>query len=604
MKNWCDNVSPARADVAMPQNIEDHQGLDDPREPYGESLSLAKVENIGKYSIVVEEEASLVIEGAEDPGNGITMTPLDSQEILFPMTDLWDQVIPDMKQLIYTYLCFLLVSSGLAFEWGAVGRRPDITHHEIAGLWKLTKPSPLKEFTVRPRQPKPPETEILLLLKEDGSFQQYMNDVDMDEDIDESWKRFQQLSKLHAARQMTRQTYQERFLKGRWDYVDGKLFLAADRPSSAANSAKQTATKTLGPSSATVEQQDTLLVGRVVATYETTLPDNPTVGDNTTLELGPGDASASTLVPVDTRLSVPLGTVKVGKFFYPRNHPSFFEQPMFQPRKRDVVCLRQVLGNLNARRKAMEEVVVEKYRCSDFYNKTFLLTSHPLRHQIKGRKKWSIKYNKFVYEKSEAARKAEEEEAQRMANIRVMQVRFFANNTFSTVAGMGQDVILRGKFDVIGQERDQLWMQVWRFGFGRSVSGSVYSEGRSLTQEDAKTYWGSIGKEEVGGDSHHSKTPIDQDEVSTSISEESNRIEVKGSVMLGWGLEPQPVARFIMREAREADITLADDEEEEEEEEDDDEEEEDRSFLERLGSIDVSKIDGDGIDASAGDAFQ
>ena len=57
--------------------------------------------------------------------------------------------------------------------------------------------------------------------------------------------------------------------------------------------------------------------------------------------------------------------------------------------------------------------------------------------------------------------------------IRVMEVKFFANNTFATVAGLGGN-ILRGKFDIIGHDRDQLWMQVWRFGFGRSVSGSVY----------------------------------------------------------------------------------------------------------------------------------
>ena len=57
--------------------------------------------------------------------------------------------------------------------------------------------------------------------------------------------------------------------------------------------------------------------------------------------------------------------------------------------------------------------------------------------------------------------------------IRVMEVKFFANNTFATVAGLG-DSILRGKYNIIGEKRDQLWMQVLRFGFGRSVSGSVY----------------------------------------------------------------------------------------------------------------------------------
>ena len=58
--------------------------------------------------------------------------------------------------------------------------------------------------------------------------------------------------------------------------------------------------------------------------------------------------------------------------------------------------------------------------------------------------------------------------------IRVMELLFHTNNTFSTVAGLGEETILRGKWDIIGNTRNQLWMQVWRFGFGRSVSGSVY----------------------------------------------------------------------------------------------------------------------------------
>lgn len=59
-------------------------------------------------------------------------------------------------------------------------------------------------------------------------------------------------------------------------------------------------------------------------------------------------------------------------------------------------------------------------------------------------------------------------------NIRVMEVMFFANNTFATVGGLGEAIVLRGKYHIVGNERDQLWMQVWRFGFGRSVSGSVF----------------------------------------------------------------------------------------------------------------------------------
>lgn len=74
---------------------------------------------------------------------------------------------------------------------------------------------------------------------------------------------------------------------------------------------------------------------------------------------------------------------------------------------------------------------------------------------------------------SKKAQKKAEEDENRPVNIRVVEVAFFANNTFATVSGLG-DNILRGKFHIIGENRDQLWMQVWRFGFGRSVSGSVY----------------------------------------------------------------------------------------------------------------------------------
>jgi len=63
----------------------------------------------------------------------------------------------------------------------------------------------------------------------------------------------------------------------------------------------------------------------------------------------------------------------------------------------------------------------------------------------------------------------------------------FENNTFATTCGLGMtsreekdedapdnSIVLRGKYHIIGENRDQLWMQILRFGFGRSVSGSVY----------------------------------------------------------------------------------------------------------------------------------
>ena len=59
-----------------------------------------------------------------------------------------------------------------------------------------------------------------------------------------------------------------------------------------------------------------------------------------------------------------------------------------------------------------------------------------------------------------------------VSSMQVIEVELFKNHKFTTVAGLGNSVTLRGRWDIIGQDKDQIWLQVWRFGFGRSVSGS------------------------------------------------------------------------------------------------------------------------------------
>lgn len=76
-----------------------------------------------------------------------------------------------------------------------------------------------------------------------------------------------------------------------------------------------------------------------------------------------------------------------------------------------------------------------------------------------------------IKEKSEEEKKRE---AEMPVPIRTMELELFSNMTFSTFAGFGSAKVLRGKWSVIGAEKDQFWMQVFRFGFGRSVSGSTY----------------------------------------------------------------------------------------------------------------------------------
>jgi len=55
-----------------------------------------------------------------------------------------------------------------------------------------------------------------------------------------------------------------------------------------------------------------------------------------------------------------------------------------------------------------------------------------------------------------------------------MALELFANNTFSTFRGLGSSEVRRGKWSIIGEKRDQVWIQVYRFGFGRSVSYGTF----------------------------------------------------------------------------------------------------------------------------------
>ena len=478
----------------------------------------------------------------------------------------------------------LTLSALLANQVGACYSFPEINRRAMAGLWKLSKQVqqyPMKEFTVYPKQPSAESImkaaeEYLLMLKEDGSFRQYS-------DGDEEEQNRERIVKRVIAKRTKEDTVMGLgFQTGTWDFVDGKLLLAAERPGG--------------------ETNDTLLVGKVIATSQSSLFENPVAHDkeNTTVSTSSGAR--------DTHLSVPKGSVKIGKFFYPRQHPLFFEQPMFNPLSGDRFQLNQVLGTLNT---AIErDAMIEKFRREDFANKTFLLTSHPIpTYKPKGNLRWSIRYNKFVEDpiiNSVNIGKDNENgnDDSGPILIRVMEVQLFANQTFCTTAGLGSAAILRGKWDITGDTRDTFWMQVWRFGFGRSVSGSTFSEGTSLTQEDAKTYWGEIGYiQNVNNDDNDdgASSKIVTESAKSNRGASSSRLQVTGSVILGSGLEPQPVARFIMREKEE-------DEDYEYEDDDDDEEEEELEgarLMEMLdSSADGKSTDMDDTDTDWSESFQ
>ena len=538
------------------------------------------------------------------------------------------------------------------FEW-SIGGRPEVTRQAIAGLWKLTpQPTyPLKEYTVR-HGPKyrfsqqaranankqQDKKELLLMLKEDGSFQQYLNDVgeetiEDDEDVEntshadvmDKWKQFQesQRQKNNHQREVRKASKKNRevssssdlsqeIVKGVWDYRDGKLILAADRPENNELAQRSDGIREKQFDAAASKRRkhclDKLIIGRVIATYEDSLKENPILLEKDQNETSlshsetpresseksamdpekKGQLKTSDKTNVDAHLSVPKGSLKVGKFFYPKNHPSFFEQPIYNPvTESQKYQLQQVLGSLNTQKSgADEEPVVQRFQLSDFYNRTFLLSSHPLGRPAK--KRLPSQQRKQDILEAMMSRKGKSDSGKinplaEASQIRVMQVKFFPNNTFATVWGTG-DAILRGKFDLFNKDNSRLWMQIMRFGFGRSIKGSVYSEGRSLSHEDAKTYWGEISRYKLVNGTSGTSNAVAEDgslkeDDSSSADENDNPeetfLQVEGSVMFG-GVGAEPVGRFLMREMQKDEILMDEDEDDEDEDsllEDDEEEE-------------------------------
>jgi hypothetical protein len=145
---------------------------------------------------------------------------------------------------------------------------------------------------------------------------------------------------------------------------------------------------------------------------------------------------------------------------------------------------------------------------------------------------------------------------------------------------MGGHTILRGRFSVIGNKKDHIWMQILRFGFGRSVSGSVFSEGRSLSKEDEKVYWGKIQYDDDNEDVKGDEKAAAIDDSLHSVSEQKAELDAKdvdrrlvvnsGSVLFGTGIEPLPVGLFVLTETNPTELYDDDDDGDDDDDDDDD----------------------------------
>jgi len=535
----------------------------------------------------------------------------------------------------------------------------DLGKQHIAGIWRLRSTIyknkerllqyPLKEFTVypKPKKPSPPiprqtvlrkekeEEDLFLVLREDGKFVQSTNYplISSHRSIQKKISKSNKSSFFAFLRNITSKTStqpqtkkeedncddeeedDDSFMEGTWDFVDGKLILATDRPQknhrkkytenqyhyyNQENKIDFQQKKDNSKGRATKRPRDTILMGKVVASSGERLIDNPALlqkqkeeenlrNMNITSSLSLSSPTNSQSIESqqklqegkqishsikaktdkkeeDVHLSVPQGKVRIGKYTYPKTHPSFFEQPMmFQSQSVNEISfsLQQVLGSLNTIPDSQSHVPKEVFKKQDLMNKRYFLTSYPLPNVRKRKQRWSIKYNKYVDDKPKTKEELiqEQKELNSSTLIKSFEVQLFANNTFTTIKGLG-DMTLRGKWWIIGNDRDQLWMQVWRFGFGRSVSGSTFSEGSTLSQKDEVGYWGKIYKVGKEGESSVSTSNDKEDS-------ETARVEINGSVMDGLGLEPCPVGRFTMIEKTEDDDNFYEDEEEDDDEEDD-----------------------------------
>ena len=268
----------------------------------------------------------------------------------------------------------------------------DLHRRDIAGVWSLKSQSflptlhpaaaaaedtasakqqqteirPLKEFTKLPKKKKKPlptakaieEEELLLMLRDDGSFIQYGKHRPGEDGEEIKRKEKEKLMKKPAfvskAAEETVESFQEDgndeeetagVMKGTWDFIDGKLILAADRPKDLKD------LRAIG--------HDTILSGDVVVKAEESLEDRSVIEGEKEgkTEAKKKDYGNNDDGSYDVHISVPEGTVEIGRFFYPKHHPSFFEQPIYSPTKTGSFQLRQVLGGLNTRTKKDDEPV-------------------------------------------------------------------------------------------------------------------------------------------------------------------------------------------------------------------------------------------------------
>jgi len=480
------------------------------------------------------------------------------------LQQLLARVMKSWKTFVFT-TAVMVLSSSMMMSVTGYHCSPYISKAEIVGIWRLkAKKSLLPKFlqedteSSQTKQKKGGRSshhvDIVLKLNEDGSFANFAEDTE------------------------SGSVFGVGVLEGSWDFQDSKLVLAAARPSDTDGRRVHdtifvgelaTATReSLQENPALLEQEEEESSSSGGSSEESSSAEQPpppqepsssTIRKNNNNNRNPKDTTTTMLS--DVFLSIPNGKVRIGKFVYPKRHPSFFEQPMlFQPTDVGEFELQQVLGLLNTKKKQGQEgdenKKIAKYHKKDFYGRKFWLTTTPvdpipmkLDHKTNNKKEEKEDYPYF--------------------DIRVMPIQFFANNTFIAT---GMNKVLRGHFGITGEERDRLWFQVSLFGIGRSIRGSVYSEGPGLSHEDRRGYAGAISELTSDDNKKDEEGKKDEDDTSALPQEPSSPpLIVQGHVVYGSDLAHSArsvLSTFVMKET--TNIELFDDEEDDMDDDDDD----------------------------------
>ncbi|EJK60173.1 hypothetical protein THAOC_19523 [Thalassiosira oceanica] len=190
--------------------------------------------------------------------------------------------------------------------------------------------------------------------------------------------------------------------------------------------------------------------------------------------------------PGDAVLPLPAvegGSVAIGRCFYPRSHPSFFDGtgPVVRATNVGTFSMAQVLGSMNTGLPSDgdgdeydgggsgdggttgdEPPGGPAHAAEDLVGRRFLMTVEPL----------SIR---------------DEKDPAMPLDLRVLPVEFHQNRTFTA---RGVNTILRGRYRV--DRGSRLEMKVSLFGAGRSASGSVYRVGACPTRTSGATRDGSV----------------------------------------------------------------------------------------------------------------